>query len=126
MFLMIRRTPISIRTDTLFPYTTCFRSPGWALVPLVVLSTLATVIASQAVISGAFSLTRQAIQLGYIPRIYIQHTSSAEQGQIYIGARSEKHTSELQSLMRTSYAVFCLKKQQQHPNQSTSILLRDY
>lgn len=54
--------------------------------PLVALSTLATVIASQAVISGAFSLTRQAIQLGYIPRMHIQHTSSAEQGQIYIGA----------------------------------------
>jgi KUP system potassium uptake protein len=61
-------------------------APSWALIPLVVLSTLATVIASQAVISGAFSLTRQAIQLGYIPRMYIQHTSSAEQGQIYIGA----------------------------------------
>jgi KUP system potassium uptake protein len=53
---------------------------------LVGLATLATVIASQAVISGAFSLTRQAIQLGYIPRMHIQHTSSAEQGQIYIGA----------------------------------------
>ncbi|WP_435304178.1 MULTISPECIES: potassium transporter Kup [Pseudomonas] len=61
-------------------------APGWALIPLVGLSTMATVIASQAVISGAFSLTRQAIQLGYIPRMYIQHTSSAEQGQIYIGA----------------------------------------
>ncbi|WP_339532136.1 potassium transporter Kup [Pseudomonas mucidolens] len=61
-------------------------APSWALFPLVVLSTLATVIASQAVISGAFSLTRQAIQLGYIPRMHIQHTSSAEQGQIYIGA----------------------------------------
>nr|WP_085697395.1 potassium transporter Kup [Pseudomonas sp. B26(2017)] len=61
-------------------------APGWALIPLVGLSTLATVIASQAVISGAFSLTRQAIQLGYIPRMYIQHTSSDEQGQIYIGA----------------------------------------
>ncbi|WP_371924777.1 potassium transporter Kup [Pseudomonas sp. R5(2019)] len=61
-------------------------APGWALVPLVGLSTLATVIASQAVISGAFSLTRQAIQLGYVPRMHIQHTSSAEQGQIYIGA----------------------------------------
>ncbi|MGM3288867.1 KUP/HAK/KT family potassium transporter, partial [Bacillus cereus group sp. BC22] len=47
---------------------------------------MATVIASQAVISGAFSLTRQAIQLGYIPRMQIQHTSSDEQGQIYIGA----------------------------------------
>ena len=61
-------------------------APSWALLPLVGLSTLATVIASQAVISGAFSLTRQAIQLGYIPRMHIQHTSSDEQGQIYIGA----------------------------------------
>jgi KUP system potassium uptake protein len=61
-------------------------APNWALLPLIVLSTVATVIASQAVISGAFSLTQQAIQLGYIPRMYIQHTSSDEQGQIYIGA----------------------------------------
>ena len=61
-------------------------APSWALIPLVGLSTLATVIASQAVISGAFSLTQQAIQLGYIPRMHIQHTSSNEQGQIYIGA----------------------------------------
>ncbi|TDF78206.1 potassium transporter Kup [Pseudomonas sp. H9] len=61
-------------------------APGWALIPLVGLSTLATVIASQAVISGAFSLTRQAIQLGYVPRMQIQHTSHDEQGQIYIGA----------------------------------------
>ncbi|MBE0834398.1 KUP/HAK/KT family potassium transporter, partial [Escherichia coli] len=55
------------------------------LLQMVALSTLATVIASQAVISGAFSLTRQAIQLGYVPRMTIQHTSSHEQGQIYIG-----------------------------------------
>jgi len=61
-------------------------APAWALIPLVGLATLATVIASQAVISGAFSLTRQAIQLGYVPRMQIQHTSSHEQGQIYIGA----------------------------------------
>ncbi|MBF8754588.1 potassium transporter Kup [Pseudomonas guariconensis] len=61
-------------------------APSWALLPLVGLATLATVIASQAVISGAFSLTRQAIQLGYIPRMQIQHTSSDEQGQIYISA----------------------------------------
>ncbi|GFM85913.1 putative potassium transport system protein kup [Pseudomonas cichorii] len=61
-------------------------APGWALLPLIGLSTLATVIASQAVISGAFSMTLQAIQLGYIPRMYIQHTSSDAQGQIYIGA----------------------------------------
>lgn len=60
-------------------------TPGWALLPMVLLSTLATVIASQAVISGAFSLTQQAIQLGYIPRMFIQHTSETEQGQIYVG-----------------------------------------
>jgi KUP system potassium uptake protein len=59
-------------------------APDWALYPLVVLSTLATVIASQAIISGAFSLTRQAVQLGYLPRLDIIHTSSAEVGQIYI------------------------------------------
>jgi KUP system potassium uptake protein len=61
-------------------------APGWALLPMVGLSTLATVIASQAVISGAFSLTRQAMQLGYIPRMFVQHTSQQEQGQIYIGS----------------------------------------
>ena len=61
-------------------------APAWALLPMVLLATLATVIASQAVISGAFSLTHQAIQLGYIPRMFVQHTSDHEQGQIYIGA----------------------------------------
>ncbi|SFB14886.1 potassium transporter Kup [Azotobacter beijerinckii] len=59
-------------------------APEWALLPMIVLSTLATIIASQAVISGAFSLTRQAIQLGYVPRMQVQHTSSAEEGQIYV------------------------------------------
>lgn len=61
-------------------------APTWALYPLLILSTLATVIASQAVISGAFSLTRQAIQLGYSPRMNIRHTSGEEMGQIYIPA----------------------------------------
>ncbi|MGH8355410.1 MAG: potassium transporter Kup [Pseudomonas sp.] len=61
-------------------------APSWALLPMVGLATLATIIASQAVISGAFSLTHQAIQLGYVPRMFIQHTSSQERGQIYIGA----------------------------------------
>ena len=55
-------------------------APGWALYPLVVLATVATVIASQAVISGAFSLTMQAIQLGYSPRLDIEHTSAQEKG----------------------------------------------
>jgi KUP system potassium uptake protein len=59
-------------------------APDWALYPLVVLSTAATVIASQAVISGAFSLTRQAVLLGYVPRVEIDHTSETEIGQIYI------------------------------------------
>jgi KUP system potassium uptake protein len=60
--------------------------PAWALYPLIVLATLATIIASQAIISGAFSLTRQAVQLGYLPRVRIVHTSSSEIGQIYIPA----------------------------------------
>ena len=59
-------------------------APPWALYPLVVLSTVATVIASQAVISGAFSLTLQAVQLGYYPRVEIVHTSEQQVGQIYI------------------------------------------
>jgi KUP system potassium uptake protein len=59
-------------------------APEWALYPLVVLATVATSIASQAVISGAFSLTRQAVQLGYAPRVDIIHTSPGEIGQIYI------------------------------------------
>jgi len=59
-------------------------APHWALYPLIVLSTTATIIASQAVISGSFSLTRQAVQLGFSPRINIRHTSSLEIGQIYV------------------------------------------
>jgi KUP system potassium uptake protein len=59
-------------------------APGWGLFPLVLLATAAAVIASQAVISGAYSLTRQAVQLGYSPRVSIEHTSSVEIGQIYI------------------------------------------
>ena len=59
-------------------------APAWSLYPMVILSTIATVIASQAVISGAFSLTRQAVLLGYSPRLRIDHTSEREIGQIYI------------------------------------------
>ncbi len=59
-------------------------APGVLLYPLVVLSAAATIIASQAIISGAFSLTRQAVQLGYMPRVQIDHTSVREIGQIYI------------------------------------------
>ena len=61
-------------------------APGWALYPMIVLATSAAVIASQAVISGAFSLTMQAVQLGFSPRLKINHTSTREYGQIYIPA----------------------------------------
>lgn len=59
-------------------------APAWALYPLIALATMATIIASQAVISGSFSLTRQAVQLGYCPRVHIEHTSPEEIGQIYV------------------------------------------
>ncbi len=59
-------------------------APDWALLPLVCLATMATVIASQALITGAFSVTKQAIQMGYLPRLNIQHTSVRDTGQIYM------------------------------------------
>ena len=59
-------------------------APDWALLPLVGLATMATVIASQALISGAFSVTKQAVQLGYLPRLNLLHTSVRDTGQIYI------------------------------------------
>ena len=59
-------------------------APEWALIPLILLTTVSTVIASQAVITGAFSISRQALQLGFIPRMHIQHTSESMQGQVYM------------------------------------------
>ena len=59
-------------------------APSWALLPLVIMATMATVIASQALITGAFSVTRQVIQLGYFPRFEVRHTSVKELGQIYM------------------------------------------
>jgi KUP system potassium uptake protein len=61
-------------------------APDWARIPLILLATMAAVIASQALISGAFSLTQQAIQLGYLPRMNVDHTSPREIGQVYLGA----------------------------------------
>jgi KUP system potassium uptake protein len=61
-------------------------SPEWFMLPLVALATAATVIASQATISGAYSMTLQAMRMGYLPRLYIQHTSDSQRGQIYIPA----------------------------------------
>src|SRR5262245_32606328 len=59
-------------------------APSWALLPLVAIATAATIIASQALISGAFSITRQAVQLGLAPRLDVQHTSAKEMGQVYV------------------------------------------
>jgi KUP system potassium uptake protein len=61
-------------------------APKWSVLPLVILATMASVIASQAVISGAYSITRQATQLGFLPRIRVRHTSAREIGQIYISS----------------------------------------
>jgi KUP system potassium uptake protein len=66
------------------PYVFFLMAPTWGLLPLVGIATAAAIIASQALISGAFSLTRQAIQLGYAPRLDVEHTSSTEMGQVYV------------------------------------------
>jgi KUP system potassium uptake protein len=75
---MLRDTPEHVTTPLYF------MAPSWALVPLVILATAATVIASQALLSAAFSVTKQAIQMGYLPRMEIRHTSVRETGQVYI------------------------------------------
>src|SRR3546814_4772060 len=108
---MIRRPPRSTRTDTLFPYTTLFRPPPLKLAVLLPLSgNLATAGAS----------VRDGLLAGYYgehrtrPEILFYDTANSSGGAIAAYnkavARSEEHTSELQSLMRISYAVFCLKK----------------
>ena len=58
-------------------------APGWALIPLIMLATVATIIASQSIITGAYSMTRQAIQLGWLPRLAVKQTSSEGYGQIF-------------------------------------------
>jgi len=78
---LLLKEPEAVRTSPFFEM-----APDWSLIPLVLLATLATVIASQALISGAFSLTMQAVQLGYSPRVRIRHTSEHEIGQIYVPA----------------------------------------
>jgi KUP system potassium uptake protein len=77
---LVLRSPAAVEN----PFYTIY--PGWARIPMVFLATVATVIASQAVISGAFSVSRQAVQLGVLPQLTIKHTSSREAGQIYVPA----------------------------------------
>src|SRR3546814_3388066 len=109
-FLMIRRPPRSTRTDTLFPYTTLFRSvigSGGSVIREIVAESGAKIDISDDGTVKIASANAESIRaaIGRIKGI----TSEPEVGTIYQG-RSEEHTSELQSLMRISYAVFCLKK----------------
>src|SRR3546814_7140636 len=98
---MIRRPPRSTRTDTLFPYTTLFRSAVLALFPNM------SFLINQMAIMALFAISLDLV-LGYAGIMSLGHAAFF---------RSEEHTSELQSLMRISYAVFCLKKKtkQEHP-----------
>src|SRR3546814_8486912 len=98
-FLMIRRPPRSTRTDTLFPYTTLFRS-------------IKTMLYSRPdLLHRILSINAQATQ---------QYLNAQIQAGAQAVMRSEEHTSELQSLMHNSYAVFCLKKKIVHNNNSTA------
>src|SRR3546814_7698686 len=105
-FLMIPLPPRSTRTDTLLPYTTLFRSPSHSSSPSTMPSPHADeppAVSSSPIVSGPVSVVSSSVERR--PRA---------------ARRSEEHTSELQSLMRISYAVFCLKKQKQHTRYTTS------
>src|SRR3546814_2655129 len=111
-FLMIRRPPRSTRTDTLFPYTTLFRSLHDRVVALAVLVLVQHLLQIQIVLAGQARVLR-------INRVTVETMASEAGGGLLLavlGVRSEEHTSELQSLMRLSYAVFCLKKKNINPN----------
>src|SRR3546814_10168834 len=96
-FLMIRRPPRSTRTDTLFPYTTLFRSPYFMVAP-------------KALKRDGNNPTLLYGYGGFEISLTPNYSASVGRGWLSQGGRSEEHTSELQSLMRISYAVFCLKK----------------
>src|SRR3546814_1724715 len=97
-FLMIRRPPRSTRTDTLFPYTTLFRSNH------------------ACIIDGA--------RLSFSKLYKYGHADMAHLEKLLANVRSEEHTSELQSLMRISYAVFCLKKKKLNNNQKYNSIIK--
>src|SRR3546814_3238088 len=101
---MIRRPPRSTRTDTLFPYTTLFRSD--------VIGSLRTFAGLDRLVLGGGDGSGMTVSGGkYLTdNVYLELTGGGREGP----SRSEEHTSELQSLMRISYAVFCLKKKKEH------------
>src|SRR3546814_3961839 len=106
LFLMIRRPPRSTRTDTLFPYTTLFRSGGLRMTRpvthIIRLLKWGRILARHGALRGIETAPQTPPGVKRLCRI------------ARLGTRSEEHTSELQSLMRISYAVFCLKKKQTH------------
>src|SRR3546814_3437739 len=107
-FLMIRRPPRSTRTDTLFPYTTLFRSQLTQIATEVELSLDPLAMAIKHPVPGCVQLRPQvAVAPPRMGLVMGKSEIGSEQGDL---RRSEEHTSELQSLMRISYAVFCLKK----------------
>src|SRR3546814_4963784 len=105
---MIRRPPRSTRTDTLFPYTTLFRSPVCRRAGGVQLDLPDSV------------LQRLRLVLPRFPAAPVRAGRQRHQCQLLDDCRSEEHTSELQSLMRISYAVFCLKKKKQHTHRASN------
>src|SRR3546814_4948646 len=109
---MIRRPPISTRTDTLFPYTTLFRSGQIALLFEQRIDAQHEGRCSEAVVAGEEHLRVRTDHLHQLLDIAIELVEifEADLAHFLVVARSEEHTSELQSLMRISYAVFCLKK----------------
>src|SRR3546814_5310175 len=105
---MIRRPPRSTRTDTLFPYTTLFRSDDDAGLHRLGLLDVAGDLAQEAVLAGPGHADEQGAGLVDAAADHLVALT------LLLGDRSEEHTSELQSLMRISYAVFCLKKKKHH------------
>src|SRR3546814_9625304 len=116
---MIRRPPRSTRTDTLFPYTTLFRSRDLGAFILIDRQTNGTVAAGTLdfALRRAGNIHWQHLEVDKSARALIKHQAPRcvwFTGLSGSGKRSEEHTSELQSLMRSSYAVFCLKKKKNH------------
>src|SRR3546814_3101823 len=112
VFLMIRRPPRSTRTDTLFPYTTLFRSEA------LTVSTTSDLLVAGDGTEGAESTTTSTT----VVATSVDDSGTSDGTLIALVIRSEEHTSELQSLMRISYAVFCLKKTTKDTTKNNTIV----